>query len=56
MSKAAQGGHNSSLVFLDNMLQMGNETMLGRCWASFRRDSVQLGWVNKAVARPQTEN
>jgi len=30
--QAAQGGHNSSLVFLDNMLQMGNENVLQDFW------------------------
>ncbi|CAK9023796.1 unnamed protein product [Durusdinium trenchii] len=30
--QAAQGGHNSSLVFLDNMLRLGNEHVLEDYW------------------------
>ncbi|CAJ1404628.1 unnamed protein product [Effrenium voratum] len=30
--QAAQGGHNSSLVFLDNMLQLGNQHVLDDFW------------------------
>ena len=30
--QAAQGGHNSSIVFLDNMLQLGNRHVLRDYW------------------------